>query len=162
MYLRWHLVHGSAPYLGKAFVDENWNFYSHTLLGAKAATASLASLRARCRSRPRNGLGQAYVAAAFPPESKQRTVAMVHDIEHAMDQDITSIDWMQPVTKEQAKIKLHAIDDKIGYPDHWRDYSSVKDRSQQLSEQCSRGDGVRVSPPTGQDWEARRPRGVDA
>jgi endothelin-converting enzyme/putative endopeptidase len=71
-------------------------------------------------------LGQAYVAAAFPPESKQRTVAMVHDIEHAMDRDITSVDWMQPVTKEQAKVKLHAIEDKIGYPDHWRDYSAVK------------------------------------
>ena len=71
-------------------------------------------------------LGQAYVAAAFPPESKQRTVSMVHDIEHALDQDITTIDWMQPATKEQAKVKLRAIEDKIGYPDHWRDYSAVK------------------------------------
>jgi putative endopeptidase len=126
VYLRWHLVHGSAPYLGKAFVDENWNFYSHTLLGAKQ---QLPRWRRCVRAADRDlgmALGQAYVAAAFPPESKQRTVAMVHDIEHAMDQDITSIDWMQPVTKEQAKIKLKAVYDKIGYPDHWRDYSSVK------------------------------------
>jgi putative endopeptidase len=126
VYLRWHLVHGSAPYLGKAFVDENWNFYSHTLLGAKQ---QLPRWRRCVRAADRDlgmALGQAYVAAAFPPESKQRTVAMVHDIEHAMDQDITNIDWMQPVTKEQAKIKLKAVYDKIGYPDHWRDYSSVK------------------------------------
>jgi len=126
VYLRWHLVHGSAPYLGTAFVDENWNFYSHTLLGAKQ---QLPRWRRCVRAADRDlgmALGQAYVAAAFPPESKQRTVAMVHDIEHAMDQDITSVDWMQPVTKEQAKIKLHAVEDKIGYPDHWRDYSSVK------------------------------------
>ncbi len=126
VYLRWHLVHGSAPYLGKAFVDENWNFYSHTLLGAKQ---QLPRWRRCVRAADRDlgmALGQAYVAAAFPPESKQRTVAMVHDIEHAMDQDITNIDWMQPATKEQAKIKLKAIYDKIGYPDHWRDYSSVK------------------------------------
>jgi putative endopeptidase len=126
VYLRWHLVHGSAPYLGKAFVDENWNFYSHTLLGAKQ---QLPRWRRCVRAADRDlgmALGQAYVAAAFPPESKQRTVAMVHDIEHAMDRDITSVDWMQPATKEQAKVKLHAIEDKIGYPDHWRDYSAVK------------------------------------
>jgi len=126
VYLRWHLVHGSAPYLDKAFVDENWNFYSHTLLGAKQ---QLPRWRRCVRAADRDlgmALGQAYVAAAFPPESKQRTVTMVHDIEHAMDQDITNIDWMQPVTKEQAKIKLKAVYDKIGYPDHWRDYSSVK------------------------------------
>ncbi len=126
VYLRWHLIHGSAPYLGKAFVDENWSFYSHTLLGAKQ---QLPRWRRCVRASDRDlgmALGQAYVAAAFPPESKQRTVAMVHDIEHALDQDITDIDWMQPVTKEQAKIKLHAVEDKIGYPDHWRDYSSVK------------------------------------
>ena len=66
------------------------------------------------------------MAAAFPPASKARTVAVVHDVEHALDQDITTLDWMQPATKEQAKIKLHAIEDKIGYPDKWRDYSSVK------------------------------------
>lgn len=126
VYLRWHLVHGSAPYLGKAFVDENWDFYSRTLLGAKQ---QLPRWRRCVRAADRDlgmALGQAYVAAAFPPESKQRTVAMVHDIEHAMDRDITSVDWMQPVTKEQAKVKLHAIEDKIGYPDHWRDYSAVK------------------------------------
>jgi endothelin-converting enzyme/putative endopeptidase len=126
VYLRWHLVHGSAPYLDKAFVDENWNFYSHTLLGAKQ---QLPRWRRCVRAADRDlgmALGQAYVAAAFPPENKQRTVTMVHDIEHAMDQDITNIDWMQPVTKEQAKIKLKAVYDKIGYPDHWRDYSSVK------------------------------------
>jgi putative endopeptidase len=126
VYLRWHLVHGSAPYLSKAFVDENWNFYAHTLQGARE---QLPRWRRCVRAADRDlgmALGQAYVDAAFPPESKQRTVAMVHDIEHALDQDITTIDWMQPGTKEQAKVKLHAIEDKIGYPDHWRDYSSVK------------------------------------
>jgi putative endopeptidase len=126
VYLRWHLVHGSAPYLSKAFVDENWNFYAHTLQGARQ---QLPRWRRCVRAADRDlgmALGQAYVAAAFPPESKQRTVSMVHDIEHALDQDITNVDWMQPATKEQAKVKLHAIEDKIGYPDHWRDYSAVK------------------------------------
>ncbi|MBZ5573731.1 MAG: M13 family metallopeptidase [Acidobacteriia bacterium] len=126
VYLRWHVVHGSAPYLSKAFVDENWDFYSHTLSGSKQ---QLPRWRRCVRAADRDlgmALGQAYVAAAFPPESKARTVALVHDIEHALDQDIVGLDWMQAATKEQAKIKLHAIEDKIGYPNQWRDYSSVK------------------------------------
>jgi putative endopeptidase len=124
-YLRWQLVHGSAPYLSKAFVDENWEFFAHTLFGAKQ---QLPRWRRCVRAADRDlgmALGQAYVAAAFPPSSKERTVGVVHDVEHALDQDITTLDWMQPATKEQAKIKLHAIEDKIGYPNQWRDYSSV-------------------------------------
>jgi len=126
VYLRWHLVHGSAPYLSKAFVDENWEFFAHTLAGAKQ---QLPRWRRCVRAADRDlgmALGQAYVAAAFPPSSKERTIGVVHDVEHALDQDITTLDWMQPTTKEQAKIKLHAIEDKIGYPNRWRDYSSVK------------------------------------
>jgi putative endopeptidase len=125
-YLRWQLVHGSAPYLSKAFVDENWDFFSHTLLGSKQ---QLPRWRRCVRAADRDlgmALGQAYVATAFPPSSKERTVAVVHDVEHALDQDITTLEWMQPATKEQAKIKLHAIEDKVGYPNQWRDYSSVK------------------------------------
>jgi len=125
-YLRWHLVRGSAPYLHKAFVDEDWNFFSHTLLGAEQ---QLPRWRRCVRTADRDlgmALGRAYVDVAFPPESKQRTMTLVHDIEHALDQDITGLAWMQPATKEQAQIKLHAIEDKIGYPHAWRDYSSVK------------------------------------
>ena len=126
VYLNWHLIHGSAPYLYQPIADENWVFYSHTLLGAKQ---QLPRWRRCVRAADRDlgmALGRAYVAAAFPPESKQRSVAMVHDIENALDRDITDVDWMQPPTKAEAKVKLHAIEGKVGYPDHWRDYSSVK------------------------------------
>jgi len=125
-YLRWQLVHGSAPYLNKAFVDENWNFYSHTLLGSEN---QLPRWRRCVRGADRDlgmALGQAYVGVAFPPANKERTVNLVHDMEQALNQDITGLDWMQPATKQQAKVKLHAIEDKIGYPNQWRDYSSVK------------------------------------
>jgi putative endopeptidase len=124
-YLRWHLVHGSAPYLAKPFVDENFEFYSHTLAGAPE---QLPRWR-RCVQAADNylgeALGQAYVERAFPPESKRQAVQLVHDVEAALDRDIDSLDWMTPVTKKEAQKKLHAIEDKIGYPDHWRDYSSV-------------------------------------
>ena len=126
VYLRWHLVHGLAPYLTKAIVDETWQFFEHTLLGAEQ---QLPRWRRCVRAADRDlgmALGRAYVDAAFPPESKQRTLALVHDVENALDQDIAGLEWMQPATKEQAQIKLHAIEEKIGYPDRWRDYSSVK------------------------------------
>jgi endothelin-converting enzyme/putative endopeptidase len=126
VYLRWQLIHGSAPYLYKSIADENWFFYSQTLLGAKQ---QLPRWRRCVRTADRDlgmALGRAYVAAAFPPESKQRAVAMVHDIENALDRDITDVDWMQPPTKAEAKVKLHAIEDKVGYPEQWRDYASLK------------------------------------
>jgi len=126
VYLRWRLIDGSSPYLYKSIADENWFFYSNTFLRGKKP---LPRWRRCVRTTDRDlgmALGQAYVAAAFPPESKQRAVAMVHDIENALDRDITDVDWMQPPTKAEAKVKLHAIEDEVGYPDHWRDYSSLK------------------------------------
>ena len=125
-YLRWYLLHQSAPYLSAAFVEENFNFYGHTLSG----TATMQPRWRRCvRAADRDlgeVLGQAYVARAFPPESKQRVLDLVHDIKDALDQDIKSVDWMNPKTKEEAAKKLHAIEDKIGYPNQWRDYSKLK------------------------------------
>jgi endothelin-converting enzyme/putative endopeptidase len=125
-YLRWHLVHASAPYLSKAFVDENFDFYQHTILGAQ----QLLPRWRRCVRAADNylgeALGQTYVERAFPPESKRTAVQLVHDVEAALDRDIDSLDWMTPVTKKEAQKKLQAIEDKVGYPNQWRDYSSVK------------------------------------
>ena len=124
-YLRWHLVHGSAPYLSRAFVEENFNF-ARNLTGAR----ELPPRWRRCvNSTDRalgEALGQAYVARAFPPESKERVLKMVRAIEAALEQDVNELGWMAPETKAQAKAKLHMILDKIGYPDHWRDYSSLE------------------------------------
>jgi putative endopeptidase len=126
VYLSWRLIDGLSPYLYKPIADENWVFYSNTFLRARKP---LPRWRLCVRTTDRDlgmALGQAYVAVAFSPESKQRAVAMVHDIQNALDRDITAIDWMQPETKAEAKVKLHAIEDQVGYPDHWRDYSSLK------------------------------------
>jgi predicted metalloendopeptidase len=71
-------------------------------------------------------LGQAYVDRAFPPQSSERAVKLVNAIEGAMGGDIQQIDWMGPQTKQQAEGKLKAIEDNIGHPKKWRDYSSVK------------------------------------
>ncbi|HEY1939002.1 MAG TPA: M13 family metallopeptidase [Candidatus Angelobacter sp.] len=126
VYLKWHLAHDSAPYLGKAFVEENFSFFSHTLAG----TPELAPRWRRCVQSADNALGealgQAYVARAFPPESKERVLHIVKAIEGALDQDIHDLSWMTEATKKQASVKLHAILDKVGYPDKWRDYSTLE------------------------------------
>jgi len=125
-YMRWQAIHRAAPLLTNAMVDENFDFFSRTLAGQKE---NQPRWRRCVRNADRDlgeALGQAYVDRAFPPESKARTLEMVHAIEQAMHSDIESVSWMTPATKEQAIVKLKGIEDKIGYPTHWRDYSSVK------------------------------------
>ncbi len=125
-YMRWQVIHRAAPYLTKAMVDENFDFFSHTLAGQEE---NQPRWRRCVRNADRDlgeALGQAYVDRAFPPESRARTIEMVHAIEQAMHDDVESVSWMTPATKEQAIVKLKGIEDKIGYPSHWRDYSSVK------------------------------------
>jgi putative endopeptidase len=126
IYMRWQAVHQAAPYLTKAMADENFNFFFRTLAGQEE---QLPRWRRCTHSADRDlgeALGQAYVDRAFPPESKARTLEMVHAIESAMHNDVEGVSWMTPATKEQAIVKLKGIEDKIGYPSHWRDYSSVK------------------------------------
>ena len=126
IYMRWQAVHQAAPYLTKAMADENFDFFFRTLAGQEE---QLPRWRRCTHSADRDlgeALGQAYVDRAFPPESKARTLEMVHAIESAMHNDVEGVNWMTPATREQAIVKLKGIEDKIGYPSHWRDYSSVK------------------------------------
>jgi endothelin-converting enzyme/putative endopeptidase len=124
-YLRARLVSTSSPLLSQPFVDENFDFYGRKLVGQK-------ELRPRWRRCTEavdrdlgEALGQAYVERTFGPDSKQRMLKMVHELEEALGADIQQVDWMSAATKKEALIKLKAIEDKIGYPNLWRDYSSV-------------------------------------
>jgi predicted metalloendopeptidase len=123
IYLRWHLIHSTAPYLSENFVNENFDFYTKTLTGA---TEILPRWR-RCVSTVDDllgeALGQEYVKVAFPPEAKAQALEIVHNLIAALRDDITTLDWMGPETRKQALMKLDVIMLKIGYPDKWRDYS---------------------------------------
>jgi endothelin-converting enzyme/putative endopeptidase len=125
-YLRWHLLHAEASLLSKGFVDEDFHFYREILTGAK----EIQPRWKRCVAATDNdlgfALGQKYVEQTFPPDAKARTLKMVQDIEKMLGQDIQSLSWMTPATKQEAMVKLRAVANKIGYPDKWRDYSSVK------------------------------------
>jgi putative endopeptidase len=125
-YMRWQVIHHASPYLSKAMADENFDFFAHTLAGAEEQLPRWRRCTHWADRDLGEALGQAYVDRAFPPESRARTIEMVHAIERALQDDIEGVSWMTPATKEQAIVKLKGIEDKIGYPSHWRDYSSVR------------------------------------
>ena len=124
-YLRFHVADISSPYLSSKFVDENFEFYRKYLHGAKEQQPRWKRCVQWVDYDLGEALGQVYVAKVFSPELKQSTVDMVREIEDAMGQRIRALDWMSPETKQQALVKLAGIRNKIGYPDKWRDYSSV-------------------------------------
>ncbi len=132
-YLRWHLLHGEAALLPKGFVEEDFHFYREILTGAKEIQPRWKRCVAAVDNDLGFALGQKYVEERFPPEAKARTLNMVQTIEKALGQDIQTLSWMTPATKQEAMVKLRAVANKIGYPDQSRDYSSVK---------IARGDAV--------------------
>jgi len=125
-YLRYHIVDSASPYLSSAFVNEQFEFYRKYLRGAKEQQARWKRCVSYTDRELGEALGQVYVARVFSPELKASTLDLVKRIEDAMAIRINNLDWMGPETKEQALKKLHGIRNKIGYPDKWRDYSSVK------------------------------------
>lgn len=125
-YLRWHLVHADAPFLSSAFVSENFAFYGKTLRGQQEIQPRWKRCTRGVDGDLGEALGQAYVDKYFSPEAKQQALKMVKEIEAAMGQDIQSLPWMSAPTKQQALVKLHAVANKIGYPDKWRDYSKLE------------------------------------
>ncbi len=125
-YLRWHLIHGQAQVLPTAFDEETFSFYGRTLTGAKEERPRWKRCVEAVDSDLGEALGKVYVERTFGAEGKERTLRMVQAIEGALDADIKVISWMSDDTKKQAAVKLRAVANKIGYPDRWRDYSSLK------------------------------------
>ena len=124
-YLTWRVLLNSAATLPKSFVDENFAFFGKTLSG----TPEIEPRWKRCIEHTDGALGEAlgqkYVEVAFSGTAKTKALQLVHEIESAMQQDIRTAAWITDATKQQALAKLGAVTNKIGYPDKWRDYSSV-------------------------------------
>ncbi len=125
-YLRWHLVHAWAPYLSMNFQRENFDFYSGTLRGIKQMPPRWKQCVRMVNGELGEALGQVFVAKTFSADTKARTLKMTLQIETAMEDDLKNLPWMGPETRQQALAKLHSIVNKIGYPDKWRDYSSLQ------------------------------------
>jgi putative endopeptidase len=124
-YLRWQTLTTFASQLPAAIDAENFHFFSTQLRGQPQQRARWKRCSSAVNANLGEALGQVYVQLYFAGDSKAKTLEMVHDIEAAMDRDIDTLDWMSPATKVKAKEKLHLVTDKIGYPEHWRDYSKL-------------------------------------
>ena len=124
-YLRFHLANGYAPYLSAAFVTEDFEFYRKYLQGAEEIQPRWKRCVRLVDSQLGEALGQAFVRKVFTPETKEATLVMVHRVEAVMERRLQERDWMSRETKQAAIAKLHAIRNKIGYAEKWRDYSAV-------------------------------------
>ena len=124
-YLTFHLVHSQATVLPTAFEDENFAFYGKYLTGAQEKRPRWKRCVSAADGDLGEALGKAYVDRTFGAEGKERTLDMVHRIEASMQADLETLTWMTPATRKRAVEKLHAVTNKIGYPDKWRDYSAL-------------------------------------
>jgi len=123
-YLRWQLTRAYAPYLSKAFVDEDFRMAS-VLTGAQELQPRwLRVLRAEDEALG-FAIGEFYVAEKFPPAAKQAALAMVERIRAALKADLETLSWMTPATRAAATTKLELMELRVGYPDRWRDYSAL-------------------------------------
>ena len=124
-YLRFHLLTVAAPWLSSPFAQAHFDFYSKTLRGVPTMPPRWKTCTQAVDGRLGEALGQEFVRRTFSPEMKAKTQVMTEQVETAMRGEIQGLAWMSPATKQEALRKLAIIRNKIGYPDRWRDYSSL-------------------------------------
>lgn len=124
-YLMWNLLDNSANYLSDDFVNQNFEFFGKTLSGRQELQPRWKRVLSVTSGRLGEAIGQLYVEKHFPPEAKDRMVALVENLRLAFGERIKNLDWMTEETKVKALNKLDAITVKVGYPDEWRDYSAL-------------------------------------
>jgi endothelin-converting enzyme/putative endopeptidase len=125
-YLTFHALTAAAPYLAKPFAESNFAFYSTTLRGVPQMPPRWKTCVRAVDRNLGEALGQEFIRRTFSLDTKDKVQTMTVQIEAAMQKEIEGLDWMSPDTKAEALRKLHAIRNKIGYPERWRDYSALE------------------------------------
>jgi len=125
-WLIFHRIERAANFLSKAFVDENFAFYGKALLGTPEQRPRWQRGVDYTSDALGEAVGKLYVTRYFPPETKAKVKAMVDDLVKAFAKRIDALTWMAPETKTKAKDKLRTLRVGVGYPDKWRDYSSLE------------------------------------
>lgn len=125
-YLRWCLVRETADKLSTPFVKERFDFYGRTLTGTQALSPRWKRVQGSLDEAMGEAVGQLFVEKTFPPQAKGRALELVKNLQAALREKIKSLDWMTEATKQKALAKLDVFIVKIGYPDKWRDYSSLQ------------------------------------
>ncbi len=139
-YARWHVVSSRAELLSSAFVNEDFDFYRKYLRGVEALPPRWKRCVVGVDGYLGEALGQLYVQRAFSAEVKAQASKMVVAIQKEMELDLQTLPWMSESTRVKALEKLHAMANKVGYPDKWRDYSSIV-----ITREDFYGDVVRAS-----------------
>jgi putative endopeptidase len=124
-WLRWQVLHGAAPYLSSAFVEENFGFYGRTLSGTDELRPRWKRGVGFVESAMGEAVGKIYVATEFPPSAKARMTELIDNLIAAYRQSITALPWMSETTKQRALEKLASFTPKIGHPDEFKDYSAL-------------------------------------
>ena len=132
LYAKWRVLTSAASYLSKKFDDEDFNFNRKTLTGAQQQEPRWKRAAQDADNLMGEAVGKIYVQKYFPPEAKARMEKLVQNLLAAYAQSIRSLDWMTPETIQAAETKLSKFTYKIGYPDHWRDYSALQIKPDEL------------------------------
>ena len=125
VYLRWSLLNTEAPRLSHRFESEDFHFYHTVLDGVPVQRPRWKRVLDATDNALGEALGRLYVAQAFPPQAKSDAQALVQNLKAAFRERLQALDWMSAATRVQAVTKLDAMAVKVGYPDHWRDYSEL-------------------------------------
>lgn len=131
-YFEWQILRSNAANLSKAFVEENFAFYGTTLNGVTENRPRWKRAVSLVEGSLGEAVGKLYVGQHFPPERKAKMEILVKNLLRAFDQSVDTLDWMSPATRKEAKDKLSKFTPKIGYPNNWRDYSSVSIKADDL------------------------------
>ncbi len=125
-YLRLHVISGNAPWLSDDFYQANFKFFSHELQGQDSPTPQWKRCTRLTDQNLGEAVGQDWVKQYFPPKSKADMEQLVAALKKSLAADIQTLPWMTDATKQQAEAKLELFRQKIGYPENWKDYSSIK------------------------------------
>lgn len=126
IYLRWHLLHASAPYLHASIDREDFDFFRHRLLGQEQPEPEWKRAAMVVDDALGEALGRIYVKQFFPPAARERMIELVGDLREVFQQRLERVPWMTEETRRRARVKFDRFTAKIGHPDRFRDYSSVR------------------------------------
>lgn len=126
LYFKWQLINEASPFLSSVFVKEQFNFYSVTLSGIKEMKPRWKRVLNTTSYSLGEAVGQLYVEKYFPADAKKRMIELVNNLKDALKSRIEKLTWMSDATKKEALAKLAKMNIKVGYPDKWIDYTSLK------------------------------------
>lgn len=126
IYFEWNLLNSTANYLSSDFEDQDFDFYGKTMQGSKQMRERWRRVLSSTNGALGMAVGEKFTEKYFPAEAKERMVTLVENLRTALGQRIENVEWMSEETKAKAEEKLATVRVKIGYPNEWRDFSSLK------------------------------------